>query len=211
MKTGLHFFPFLFFILFLTSCQKEISGEIDNSGGGGSTYPYYFIATINGKSVKFEADDVNSQYGCGTSQPSNALIPDDYDIYEGTVMLDPVNPTKNSVWVHILKYFDHDPAQAERAAMVKTGDYPYGYSDVSSSTINGASIDYIDENGVSWFSETGPQPTGSTFKIVELIDNTDGSSGKIFKANFNCTLYNLDGSSSIQLTNGVIRGKILSP
>lgn len=211
MKTLRHFYLILFPVLFLTSCQKEISGEIDNNSGGGSSYPYYFIATIDGKLIKYEADDLNSRYGCGTSQPSNALIPGDFDIYEGTVLLDPMDPTRNSVWVHILKYFDHDPTQAERSGMIKTGDYPYGYSDVSSSTINGASIDYIDENGITWFSETGTQNPGNSFKIVELIDNTDGSSGKIFRATFNCTLYNQDGSSSIQLTNGVIRGKILSP
>jgi hypothetical protein len=195
----------------LSSCQKEISGEIEKPGDNNSAYPKYFIATINGKFVKFEADDLNSSYGCGTSQPFSAIVPSDYDIYEGTVLLDPLEPTKNSAWIHILKYFNHDPTAIERTSMIKTGDYPYGYSDVSSSTISGASIDYIDENGVTWFSETGPQPTTSNFRIVELTDNTDGTSDKIFKATFNCKLYNFDGSSSIQVTNGVVRGKILNP
>ncbi|HJS53110.1 MAG TPA: hypothetical protein VJ765_01160 [Chitinophagaceae bacterium] len=211
MKTKLAFISILAFAILLTSCQKEISGEINNNNGNNSAFPYYFIATINGKTVKFEADDISSRYGCGTSQPFSAIAPSDYDIYEGTVLLDPLEPTKNSAWVHILKYFNHDPNQAERYSMINPGDYPYGYSDVSSSTINGASIDYIDENGVTWFSETGPQSTTSNFTIVELIDNTDGTSGKIFKATFNCKLYNFDGSSSVQVTNGVIRGKILTP
>ncbi|HEX6845499.1 MAG TPA: hypothetical protein VF144_00910 [Chitinophagaceae bacterium] len=210
MKTKLIFLTILFFAI-LSSCQKEASGEIDNNGGNTSTYPYYFIATINGKLIKFEADDLSSRYGCGTSQPSSSIGSSDYDIYEGTVLLDPLEPTKNSVWVHVLKYFTHDPNQAERNGMIKLGDYTYGYSDVSSATIDGASIDYIDENGITWFSETGTQPSTSNFKIVELVDNTDGTSGKIFKATFNCKLYRSDGSSSIQVTNGIVRGKILTP
>lgn len=211
MKTKLTFFSILFFTILLSSCQKEISGETNNNNGNNTTYPYYFIATINGKPVKFEADDNSSRYGCGTSQPSSEIAPSDYDIYEGTVLLDPLEPTKNSAWVHILKYFDHEPNSTERNSMIKLGDYPYGLSDVSSSTINGASIDYIDENGVTWFSETALQSSTSNFKIVELIDNTDGTSGKIFKATFNCTLNNSDGSKSILVTNGIIRGKILTP
>ena len=209
MKTKLSYLFILFVTVQFLSCQKEIAWEGNNSSN--STYPYYFIATINGKLVKFEADDINSRYGCGTSQPSSELVPSDYDIYEGTVLLDPLEPTKNSAWVHILKYFDHDPNQTERNSMIKLGSYSYGLSDVSSSTINGASIDFIDENGVTWFSETGTQSSSSNFKIVELIDNTDGTSGKIFKATFNCKLYNLDGSASIQVTNGLVRGKILTP
>lgn len=210
MNSKLAFVSVLFFIL-LSSCQKEISGVVDNNDNSTSAYPYYFIATVNGKLVKFEADDINSRYGCGTSQQSSEIVPSDYDIYEGTVLLDPLEPTKNAAWVHILNYFDHDPNQAERTSMIKVGDYPFGYSDVSSSTVNGASIDYIDETGMTWFSETGPQPPTSNFKIIELTDNTDRTSDKIFKATFNCKLYSADGSSSIQVTNGVVRGKILAP
>jgi hypothetical protein len=90
------------------------------------------------------------------------------------------------------------------------GSYAYGVSHVSSSTVNGASIHYVDANGDDWFSENGPQ-TGSTFSITELIDNTDGTSGKIFKATFSCKLYDLNGTASVQVTDATIRGKILSP
>ena len=207
MKTNLLLAACAFIVL---SCQKEVSGELDGTNGTvGSAYPYYFIATINAGNVKFEADDLSSRYGCGTSQPYNA-IGSDYDIYEGTVLMDPAEPTKNTIYVHILKYFDHDPNQAEKNSMIKIGNYGFGYSDMSSSTINGASIDYNDAAGNTWFSETGPQ-TGSTFAITELIANTDGTSGKLFKANFSCKLYSPDGSKSILVTNAVIRGKILSP
>jgi len=75
--------------------------------------------------------------------------------------------------------------------------------------VNGASIDYIDANGKGWGTEWGSQ-TGSTFNITELVANTDGTSGKIFKATFGCKLYDENGNS-ITLTNGVVRGKILDP
>ena len=194
-------------LLFFISCQKEDDGT---GGGGGSSFPYYFIGTINGATVKYEADDLSSVYGCGTSQPENSLGFTDFDIYEGTVLMNPVDPSKNVIRVHILKYFNHDPSNAERTAMIAIGAYPFGFGDVSSSTVNGATIDYTDANGNSWFSETGSQ-AGSTFNITELVANTNGTSGKIFKATFSCKLYNAGGTSSITVTNATIRGKILSP
>ena len=215
---------YLFFVglslFFLSSCQKEINfsqtsngsgnGGGGNNNGGSSTYPYYFTATINGSSVKYEANDLNSVYGCGISQPSSSIGFTDYDIYEGTVIVNPSDFSRSNVNVHILKYFDHEPSAAERVAMIKMGSYGYGVSNTSSSTINGASIDYIDANGNNWFSETGSQ-TGSSFTITELINNNNGTSGKIFKATFSCKLYDINGANSIQVTNATIRGKILSP
>lgn len=94
--------------------------------------------------------------------------------------------------------------------MIQLGSYGYGVSHVSSSTINGASIDYIDANGNYWLSETGSQ-VGSTFTITELVNSTTGFSGKVFKANFSCKLYDINGINSIQVSNATIRGKILSP
>jgi hypothetical protein len=189
-------------LLLALSCSKESSSDKDD-------FPYYFTATINGSTVKYQANDIDSRYSCGTSQSESASIPNHYDIYEGTTIEDDQNANKNKIVVYILKYFNHDPTYAERVAMIKLGNYSYGYSDVSSSTVNGASIDYTDANGNWWSSEFGSQ-TGSTFAITELIDNTDGTSGKIFTAKFNCKLYDGNGAS-IQVTNATIRGKILSP
>ena len=206
MKRSLLAFLLAPVLLFFISCQKEGDGN----GSGSSSFPYYFTATVNGATVKYEANDLNSAYGCGISQPESSLGFTDYDIYEGTVFMNPVDFSKNTINVHILKYFDHDPSAAERSAMIKLGSYGYGVSDVSSSTVNGASIDYVDASGNSWFSETGPQ-AGSTFTITELITNSNGTSGKIFKATFSCKLYNANGTSSITVTNATVRGKILSP
>lgn len=215
-------------VLFFISCQKEVEIDLGNGGsggsgggtggggtggggtGGGSTYPYYFIGTVGGSPIKYEADDLSSTYGCGTSQPENSLGFTDYDIYEGTVLMNPIDPSKSTIRVHILKYFDHEPTGAERVAMIKTGTYPFGVGNVNNTTVNGATIDYIDANGNNWFSETGSQ-SGSTFTITELITNTSVGSAKIFKATFSCRLYDVNGSNSIVVSNATIRGKILSP
>jgi len=217
MPAGRNIFLLSFLTIAVCSCQKEINfdvtGNTGGSGGGSggsSTYPFYFIASVNGANVKYEADDLNSRYSCGISQPSNSLDPSDYDIYEGTVIADPMDMTKNTISVHILKHFDHEPSLAERSAMIRKGIYIYGKGDVSSNTVSGASIHYVDASGNDWFSETGSQ-AGSSFNITELVDNTTGLSGKIFKAAFSCKLYDINGANPIQVNNATIRGKILSP
>ena len=203
MKTKRYLLLMAFSSILFSSCKKESTKD-------SSDYPYYFTATINGSAVKYEADDLNSLYGSGTSQPENSIGFDNYDIYEGTLLQKMTGEYENSIYVHILKHFTHEPSSSERAGMITIGNYGYGVSNSDNSTVNGASIEYYDANGDSWTTETGTQ-TGSTFQITELVDNNDGTSGKIFKASFSCKLYNSDGTQSIQLTNGVIRGKILSP
>jgi len=195
---------FLALVLFalLLSCSK-------NNGTNEDKYPYYFTATINGSAVKYEANDINSNDGCGTSAPSSANIPSDYDIYQGTFFVHGFELTKNVIYVHILKYFTHEPSGTELLGMLHLGDYPYGVGDVSSSTINGASIEYIDANGKGWSSEIGSQ-TGSSFTVNEISDNPDGTSVKIFKASFNCKLYDAAGAS-IEVKNAVFRGLIFNP
>lgn len=184
----------------IVSCKKDKSSDEDEK------LPFYFTATINGKAVKYEGNDLNTTFLSGVSSPLNALG-EDVDIYEGTVIQNPMDPDKNSIYVHILKFFDHDPDFTEKVNMFHTGDYPYGFGQVSSATINGATVSYIDENGKEWWSELGAQ-TGSTFTINELTDNPNPTSLKIFKASFSCKLYDGNGAS-IQVSDAVIRGKIL--
>ena len=183
------------------SCKKD-------GGDDDSDFPYYFTATIDGNSVKYEADDLNSQYQCGISQPE-ASVGTDYDIYQGTVIEDGMNPYENSIYVHILKYFSAYPSNDQKLAMITTGNYPYGKSEVSTSTVNGATVTYYDNSGKVWNSELGAQ-SGSTFSITEVTDNPLGTSGKIFSASFSCKLY--DGlGGSIQISNAKIRGKAFFP
>ena len=193
---------FVFFALLL-SCSKN------NGSDNEDQFPYYFTATINGNAVRYEANDINSRYECGFSMPSSSLGTTDYDIYQGTFIQDGLAPTKNNIYVHILKYFTHDPSDPEILGMLHLGVYPYGVSNVSSSTINGASIAYVDASGKGWDSEAGPQ-TGSSFTVNEIADNLDGTSGKIVKASFSCKLYDASGAS-IEVKNAVIRGKIFNP
>ncbi|MEP7372767.1 MAG: hypothetical protein ABI675_05210 [Chitinophagaceae bacterium] len=184
---------------FIVSCKK------DKADDNQSQFPFYFTATINGSAIKYEANDLTSQFECGTSAPFSVLG-DDYDIYEGTFIQDGNDPSKNNIYVHVLKFFDHDPSSAERLAMFKTGSYPYGFGSTSSSTIDGVSINYADAAGKEWFSESVSQ-AGSTFSISEVVDNPDNTSFKIFTATFSCKLY--DGSGgSMDVSNAVIRGKI---
>jgi hypothetical protein len=204
MKTTICLSVIAFTLSVLPSCQKE-KGENNTIAS-----PYYFTATINGAAVKYEANDINSTYACGLSQPESLLGDNDNDIYEGTVIANPSQFGKSSIYVHVLKYFSHYPSDIERINMITLGNYPYGYSEVSSSTINGASIHYYDANGKYWSSENGPQ-TGSSFSITELVNNSNGTSAKNFKASFSCKLYSEDGTQSIEVTNATIRGKILFP
>lgn len=192
------------------SCKKE-----KNNSTVISNFPYYFSATVNGVNVKYEADDLNSIYGCGISRPEssseNYSTGDfNYDIYEGTFFRAANDEDHNLVKVHILKYFKHVPSYEERDAMIIVKDYGYGVSETSTNTINGASIEYTDANGKIWSSEKGVQE-GSKFSIIELADNKDGSSKKIFTAKFSCKLYDETGENSVSVLDGVVRGKILYP
>ncbi len=193
-------------VLLFTSCTKEGKEGTTNE----SKFPYYFSATVNGKAVKYEANDLNSRFECGISSPS-AAIGDEYDAYEGTFIQDSQDMTKNNISVYILKHFSTgEPTYNQRLAMFKVGSYNYGkIGDNGAPTQNGASITYTDENGIEWDSEGGSQ-AGSTFAITEITDNKDGTSEKIMKVTFSCKLYD-DIGRSIQLTNGTISGKILFP
>jgi hypothetical protein len=193
---------FVFVLSFIVSCKKDKSSVNEDE------FPFHFSATINGASIKYEANDLNSQYECGISSPYSANG-EEHDIYEGTLIQDGNDPSKNNIYVHILKYFNHYPLYPERLGMLTIGNYAYGKSDVSTSTINGASIVYTDGDGKEWHSEDGPQ-TGSSFSVTELVDNPDDTSDKIFKATFSCKLYDGNGGS-LQVTNAVIRGKVFFP
>lgn len=192
----------VFILCFIAACKK------DKTSNNEDKFPFYFSATINGTAIKYEANDLNSQYECGISSPYSATG-EEHDMYEGTLIQDANDPSKNNIYVHILKYFDHYPEYPERVAMLTTGNYGFGISDVSTSTVNGAAIRYTDANGKEWDSELGTQ-AGSSFSVTELVDNPDDTSDKIFKATFSCKLYDGNGGS-IQVTNAVIRGKAFFP
>jgi hypothetical protein len=189
-------------LIFIAGCSKNSSHP---------NYPYYFSGVISGKSIVYNASDVNTQYGCGISFPANSAG-QDVDQYVGTMIQDPSDPTTSSIEVYQLKRFDHTPTNQEMSAMWSVGTFNFGKSNISSTggqTVNGASIRYYDENGDEWDTEGGQQ-TGSSFVVTELTDNPNHTSAKIFTARFNCILYN-DLGHSMKLENGVIRGKLFVP
>jgi len=190
-------------IAFLASCSKDKDKKPESS-----QYPYYFKGTINGKLVKFEANDEDTHYGNGTVSLHEGTGWDNVDYSEGTFFQNPLHMDRNYINVSILKHFNDDPTDAQRLAMFRTGSYGYGKSNRSPATVDGATIAYLDDQGVEWSSEGGDQ-TGSTFTITELTNSTNGHSMKIFKAQFNCKLYDAEGHS-IQVTNAEVRGQILS-
>lgn len=190
-------------ILFVFAACKKSSSNSDTK------YPFYFTATINGAPVKYQANDLNSQYQCGISRPDGSIFGSGYDIYEGTLIEDGNNTNANNIYVHILQHFNEYPDESQRIPIIRPGSYPYGVSELGPTTKNGASIEYTDANGKMWHSEMGDQ-TGSTFNITELVANPDNTSLKIFKASFNCKLYDGAGGS-IQVINATIRGKAFLP
>lgn len=192
-------------LVIIVSCKK--SKDSDNTPS--KNYPFYFTGDVNGVSLKWQGDDeTDSKYQCNISQAVRQNGVSDFDIYEGTVIMDKETIPSNLITVSLLKYFNHSPNAAERIAMIAPGVYPYGVSNSSSATVNGVSIQYTDANGNVWNSELGVN-TGSAFTITEVAESTDGLSDKIFKATFSCKVYNSTGS--ITFNNATIRGRVLAP
>jgi len=193
--------------LFLLILSSSLSCK---KGGSNGKFPYYFTATVNNQNVKYEANDISSQYSCAISFPytGSGLT---YDIYQGTALEDQNDPYKNSIEVLMLQYFNHYPDQNEVRSMILPGNYGYGVGNVGNgiNTVNGAVVRFMDANGNDWSSENGAQ-TGSSFKITEVTNNSSGTSAKIFTAQFNCKVYNSSGAS-IEIKNATIRGKAFLP
>lgn len=92
----------------------------------------------------------------------------------------------------------------------RTGSYSFGIPELPNATTYHADVQYQDASGVNWSSYfgTGIQGPSASFSISDTlhINFLDGTKGVKFKANYSCTLYNLDGTASMPLTNGVYVG-----
>ncbi|MBL7700362.1 MAG: hypothetical protein JNK79_19510 [Chitinophagaceae bacterium] len=204
--------------LLFVSCQKEgdltLPDENNNNNNNNNnetdddddntTSTYYFTAKIDGKDVEYVND--SPFFGAGVNTKENSMGWEDFDVYEGTIISDKFSLDSSVIYVHLLKYFNHDPTVEERWSIFTMGDHDWGLSQSSSATINGASIDYTDDHGKWWTSELGSQ-NGSTFTITELIENDEHLYGMIFTANFSCKLYDEEGNF-IEVKNATIRGPI---
>ena len=178
----------------------------DNYSKGNKKPEFYFTGEIAGREINFEVDDNGATYSCSPFEQQNSTERD-HDYYLGTVVGEAQDMSKSNIFVTVLKYFNHDPARPELASMIEAKNFGYGAGDQSKSTIGGAVIMYLDENGGQWSSELGPQTT-SSFSVSEVSDCPGSSIKKVIKASFSCKLYDPSGKNSIQLSNGRIRGLV---
>ena len=198
-KTSINASLFFLLVSLIVSCKKNTEDILTSNS------PFYFVGKVKGQAVRFEADETSTHYKCDVTGFTDAFG-SNYDIYEGTMLNDQTTANKNQIQVMLVKYFNHYPNyQTEVTTMFQPGDYAYGFGNVNSSTINGAVVYYIDANGTSWYTE-GPQD-GSTFKVTEVVNNSAGTSVKIFTAKFSCKLYN--GTAAVlEIKDATIKGKV---
>ena len=182
---------------FLTSCKKENSEP--------SKYPFYFVGKINGRQIRYEANDSTTAYKCQNSSNSFG-IPPNVEQYEGTFFWNPGDAYRNQIIVQILKRFSHTPDLTERKGIWKAGNVKYGVGSlggVTANVIEGVTIRYLDENLIVWTSEAGSQ-NGSTFTVTELWSSNEGT---VFRAIFSCTLFDSNGNP-MKLENCEMRGRL---
>lgn len=197
----------LFFVLIvcaLTACKKE-SGK---SGGSGvsPTSEYYFIGTIDGKSVNWEASTGdNGGWAVGSS---SALSNYQGEITGGITALLTDYPAEFPQLGIEFKTIDKGPNANETTvfnSFVNTGAWTY--ASTSAYTVGAKSIvvHYFDSNG-NEYSSIGSQ-SGSSVNILSVTpvsnDSYDITPGVKIKMTFNCTLYSAGGSAEpIALSNG---------
>lgn len=197
----------------ITGCQKEITGDIINTGTTGGTrvdstknqtgsYIYYYQANIDGVDYK-EVVTENNGYIAGSAASGT----DDVIVGAGINLMD---STKKGSQLGVSKGTIHNYLQLSNAgfkAFFSPASYPY-----SKNAINGVSIGWADKNGSKWSTSLGSaDQTGSSFKVISTKDGP-GSNGYFIDVTieFNCMLYNESGNKKT-LTNGkavVVFGKI---
>jgi hypothetical protein len=102
------------------------------------------------------------------------------------------------------------PDENDLRTYIRTGAYLYGIPETPNTSTYNALVQYRDASGAYWSTDfgSGAQTSGASCSITDTLHTTflDGTKGVKFKATFNCTLYNMDGTSSMPLTNGVYVG-----
>lgn len=186
----------------LISCEKETEvPPVDQEPA------FYFSATIDGKDIKYEVKDSSSEYLCFVGRREYAEETTEFYHSEGTSFSGKATTLKNTVWVKVLKYFDHYPDSNDRLGMLRTGNYNYAFRNGFGTWTDGAIVEYFDEEGKLWLSDPGAQ-AGNAFTVTDITESTGTNFKKIFKAAFNCKLYDVDGIESLQLSNGIVKGKM---
>lgn len=197
----------------LLSCSKK---ENDPSPAFSSTKDFYFLATIDGKSVKYEGNTVQtspSEYVPGGGFTGGTITNGYAQMQRSTMNIVPWN--KNNATVSIIKLFPGQPTLDEQRGMFVVKSFEYGKREtINQAWQEGAAVEITDEAGVLWASYLGAgSQSGSTFKITSVIDNPDVNTNytfhKIVTYEFACKLYDDKGNTKT-LTNGKLRGRALA-
>lgn len=194
----------------LLSCSKK---ESDPTPALSSTKDFYFLATIDGKSVKYEGNTVPTtpgEYSSGCESSGGTMTNAYAQVQSSILATYPIN--KNNATVSIVKLFPSQPTQEEQGGMFVVKSFEYGkLPNNSQEWQQGATVEITDEAGVVWASYLGAgSQSGSTFKIASVVDNPDVNTNfylrKIVTYEFTCKLY--DGKGNMKtLTNGKLRGR----
>jgi hypothetical protein len=201
----------------LLSCSKK---ENDPNPELSSTKDFYFLATVDGKSIKYEGNTVPtsiSEYGSGGASSGSSVDINQDGVSEGyaeiqSSVLTTYPIDKNHSAVSLVKIFPSQPTDSQIEGMFQVKSFEYGkVENGSQQSQEGASVTITDEAGVQWASHLGTgEQSGSTFKITSVIDNPDPNSKlllhKIVTYEFNCKLYDGKGNTKT-LTNGKMRSR----
>lgn len=204
------FLPLLFVGITLASCKKD---EEDSTPDPppvalkpwdmpfSESSDVYFTATINGTTIQKEGQS-GVGWGLSVGQDSSfATFSSSLEDEDANFIAD--------VSIGRLRMSGGYPSETALRNYVKKGSYTFGIPDNTPQNTFNAEVQYQDANGVNWSSYfgAGTQSGTSTFTITDTLHvNTGGTAYVKFKATYNCTLYNLAGTQTMSLTNGVFVG-----
>lgn len=198
------------------SCQKEIPTEDWNnpgtgpgSGTGGTTInaDYYYKATIEGVNYVQTATPTNG-YIAGSGLGGTDIVS-----FSADISPEDVPPPPNATGMSITKGLMRNYLSASDAAFrafFALGDHPYTRPGLTSfENGDGVYIMWGDKEGKDWSTEFGSgDQTGSTFKIVSVVDERDAL-GTLYirvKMQFSCKFYKEGTGEMKRVTNGEFVG-----
>lgn len=206
------FLPLLIVSLALTSCKKdEDDTTLDPPPTPVDPKPWekpftatsdvYFTATINGATIQKEGQS-SSAWSLSVGSDSS------FTSYSGVLEDEDANFIAD-VTIGRLRTSGGYPSGTALRNYVKEGSYTFGIPNNTPQNTFNAEVQYQDANGVNWstYFGAGNQPGTSSFVITDTLHvNLAGTDYVKFKATYNCTLYNLAGTQTMPLTNGVFVG-----
>jgi len=169
---------------------KGFSPAFDLDGLGGTPGEYYFKGTVDGKQVDWKSS-VNSLSGFVPGSGYSG----------GTVFaligkMPQLQPQINLQFTANPNSSDFNSAVVPGAISLATDVFP-------DNTKQWLQINYIDDNGKNYSSvDQGQNGTATVLSVTKIAANSLHGRELKIKVVFNCTLYPLDGTNSISLTNG---------